>query len=327
MSSTGTVEHPESTPQRLARDAEAAGDRVEVPLADGLRFGQLVRAVAECANEDRMSSYARSIAFQVLFACFPCLFTLFWLSEAFGGRGAVNGAVELFTNALPKAAGTAVKQQFSGATGPQSEGALTLGAFVAVGASLWALTLAFRATMEAMNALHGRKERRPLWKRYLVAFLLSLAVSMLLVGSLFLLVFGSAIARHIGGATGFGPALRWASELATWPALVAAVTAAFALLYYFAPDGNEGFRWVARGTILAAAIWLLFTAGFSLYVNVFASPTQTYGALAGIAVLMLYVYGACFVMLIGAEINKVIEQHAGALRSAGRRYPQGDSNP
>ena len=84
---------------------------------------------------------------------------------------------------------------------------------------------------------------------------------------------------------------------------------AFALVYYFAPDVEQRFKWISPGSIAAVVLWLLFSLLFSFYVNNFGSYNKTYGALAGIAILMLYIYYTSYILLLGAEMNQVIEEH------------------
>ena len=56
-------------------------------------------------------------------------------------------------------------------------------------------------------------------------------------------------------------------------------------------------------------MWLLFSLAFSVYVERSGSFNATYGSLAGIAILMLYTYYSAFIMLVGAQLNQVIEEH------------------
>jgi membrane protein len=143
---------------------------------------------------------------------------------------------------------------------------------------------------------------------YIDADVLALTVSTLLVAALFLTVFGSALARDVAEAADLGIAFRWAWELVTWPLLTGLVLATCALVYYFAPDVEQSFRWISAGAIIATALWVLFTVIYSIYVNRFASYQDLYGALAGIVALMAYFYSTALILLLGAEMNQVIEQ-------------------
>jgi len=294
----------------LREQAIATGNSVALPAAAGLRFGDFVRRTLAGARRDQLAVFAGNLAFRMLFACFPCLFTLFWLLEAFGGTRAVQSAVRLLSTALPRTAGGAVQQQLTGTTADQARGALTLGTLVASVAAVWAVTSAFHSLMVALNTMYGLEETRPAWQRYLIAAALASASTALLAGAVVLAVFGAAITRHLGQLAGSRPLLYWAWTIASWPVLVVAVLLAFALVYTCAPARQPVFRWLTAGAVLATLLWLLFTIAFSVYINHFAAPTRTYGALAGIAVLMVYLYGTAFILLLGAEMNGVIAAHA-----------------
>jgi membrane protein len=297
------------TLETVQQRATQTGNAVRVPGTNELRFGTFVRRTLHSAQRSHLSAFAGNLAFRTLFACFPCLFTVFWLLEAVGGSRATQSAVRLASTALPKAAAQAVQQQFSGVTGDQARGALTAGVVLAALVAVWAITDAVGAAMEALTAMAEQRERRPVWQRYLTALLLGLGLAALLLGALVIAVFGSAIAYHLGQVTGTGPLLRWAWAIASWPTLVLAVLAACTLLYTFAPAERRSWRWVTTGSLLATLLWLLFTVAFAVYVNHFSAPTHTYGALAGVAVLMLYLYGTAVALLLGAEMNRVIDAH------------------
>ena len=99
------------------------------------------------------------------------------------------------------------------------------------------------------------------------------------------------------------------------------VVSATALTYYFAPDVKQRFRWISSGSVVAAVLWLLFTSLYSLYLSRFTGYHQLYGALAGIVLLMVYVYASSFILLLGAVINQVIEQSQPAGKNEGERAP------
>lgn len=165
--------------------------------------------------------------------------------------------------------------------------------------------------MEAMNVMYEVDEARPFWKVYGISIFLSLIVAVLLISALVLVVFGPQIAELVAGIVGFGNVFELLWIVVQWPVLVGVVLFAFALIYYFAPDVQQRFRYVSPGSISAVVLWLLFSLAFSLYVNNFGgeSYSASYGALAGVAILMLYIYYTSYILLLGAEMNQVIEEH------------------
>jgi membrane protein len=161
--------------------------------------------------------------------------------------------------------------------------------------------------MEAMNVMYEVEEARPFWKQALISVFLSLGVAALLLFALVLVVFGPEIGGAIADVVGLGYVFQIAWNVVQWPVLLFLVVLAFALVYYYAPDVEQQFRWISPGSIVAVVAWLLFSLAFSLYVE-FGS-FDAYGSIAGIIILMLYIYYSAFIMLIGAQLNQVIEEH------------------
>ncbi len=154
-------------------------------------------------------------------------------------------------------------------------------------------------------------EDRPAWKVYLISLFLSLGVALLLISSLVLIVVGPQIGGAIADAVGLGAVFEVVWNIVRFPILLGVVLFAFALVYYFAPNVEQRFKWVSPGSIIAVILWLLFSLVFSLYVNNIGSDSYsaTYGSLASVAVLMLYIYYSSLIVLIGGEMNQVIEEH------------------
>jgi membrane protein len=73
-------------------------------------------------------------------------------------------------------------------------------------------------------------------------------------------------------------------------------------------------------------IWAVVSIGFSLYVDNFGSYDKTYGAIAGVIVLMLWLYLTCFLVLLGAEINSEAEHQTAHDTTEGPARPMGERN-
>jgi membrane protein len=70
-------------------------------------------------------------------------------------------------------------------------------------------------------------------------------------------------------------------------------------------------------------LWLIGSVLFSLYVNNFGSYNKTYGALAGVVVLMLWLYLTSYIVLLGAEINSEAEYQTDRDSTVGAPKPMG----
>jgi len=120
-----------------------------------------------------------------------------------------------------------------------------------------------------------------------------------------------------------GP-LRWVIEAVRWLLLAVLVMVALAVLYRVAPDRDAPrFRWVSAGAVAATVLWLIASAAFSLYVTFFGNYTKTYGAFAGVVLMMLWLWLTSYAILLGAEINAESEEQTAKDTTRGPERPLG----
>ena len=99
------------------------------------------------------------------------------------------------------------------------------------------------------------------------------------------------------------------------------VATAIGLVYYFAPDAEQEWVWLTPGSIFATLLWLVFSLGFKIYVANFGDYNETYGAIAGVIVLLLWFYASGLAILIGAEMNAEIEHASPYGKAPGEKVP------
>jgi membrane protein len=93
-----------------------------------------------------------------------------------------------------------------------------------------------------------------------------------------------------------------------WPVSFAAMFISFSMVYYFAPDLKERrWFWVTPGSAVGVALWLLASVGFRVYLHFFNSYSATYGSLGALVILLVWLYLTGFAILVGGEVNWVIE--------------------
>jgi membrane protein len=80
---------------------------------------------------------------------------------------------------------------------------------------------------------------------------------------------------------------------------------------------------VSLGAVVVTVIWAIVSLGFSIYVDNFGSYDKTYGAIAGVIVLMLWLYLTCYLILLGAEINSEAEHQTAEDTTQGPPQPMG----
>ena len=314
----------------LLRKAEQTGNEVPVPLTRR-RLGtvELLKRTFKEVGEDHLAAFAGNLTYKALFALFPFAVFLLSLLGLFGSQDLLTNLVDQARAVLPAEAVEFLETQVISLAGSQAETAFTWGAIISILLALWGVSGAFRSVMEAMNVVYEVDEDRPTWKVYLISLLLSLGVAALLISSLVLIVVGPQIGGAIAEAVGLGAVFEVVWNIARFPILLGVVLFAFALVYYFAPNVEQRFRWVSPGSIAAVVLWLLFSLVFSLYVNNIGqgSYSATYGSLASVAVLMLYIYYSSLIVLVGGEMNQVIEEHIPEGKNEGEKTMNDENAP
>jgi len=178
--------------------------------------------------------------------------------------------------------------------------------------------------MRALNQAYDVEESRSFWKVRGIALLATLIAAALSILAAVIAIATPVVADAIGGP--IGTAILWLRI----PVAGLIMMLVLALLYYYLPDVEQEFRFITPGSVAAVILWLLASLGFSLYVSRFGSYEVTYGALGGVIVLLVWMWISSQAVLLGAEINAVIEhlspegKRTGArrLRDAGEDAPK-----
>jgi membrane protein len=167
------------------------------------------------------------------------------------------------------------------------------------------------AVTEGLNRAYSVEESRSWWKVRGMAMLLVVGLSLFMIAATVLLIFGPQLGSWFANGVGLGDifALTW--NIARWPVSIVLLMFGLALLYYFAPNAKQPWRWITPGAVVAVIGWIITSLGFSFYVNNFASYNATYGSIGTVIVLLTWLYLIGVFILIGGEVNAAFDYAAG----------------
>jgi membrane protein len=186
---------------------------------------------------------------------------------------------------------------------------LILGLVVAI----WSAQSAASSMISALDAAYEEKETRGYLRFQLAALILSLCS---IVFALLSLILFAVLPVAIDWLLPFSYGTRLLVDILRWPALTILVALAIAGVYRFGPAHEESERpWGAWGIILTTVVWIGSSALFALYVSKVASYDVSYGPLGAVVVLLLWLYIAAFVVLLGAELNAELASRMAAERA------------
>jgi membrane protein len=296
------------------------GSQADSPTQIPVRgWRQVLSRAWHSSQEDNVSLLAAGVAFFGFLALFPALIALVTLVGLIADPGQITQQVQSFTVGLPPASRQLISEQLNAIT-QSSGGALTIGLVVSLLAALWSASSGTSSLVEAVNVAYEEKETRGFVKLRGIALLLTLGTVVFLVLTLALI----AVVPVVLQAVPLGPLGTVLAQVLRWALLVALIIVGLAVLYRVAPDRTPPkFRWVSVGSVVAALLWLLGSVGFSLYVDFFGDYNKTYGALAGVIVLLLWFFLSSYIVLLGAEINAQAEYQTERDTTIGQSRPMG----
>ena len=286
---------------------------LKVPLTWGQIFK---RTFTEAFVKDNCLGMAAQLAYYFFFALFPALLFIVALASYFPAYKLVDDMFRTLGGYVPPEALTIMTDQLRKISEGNHGGLLTLGALTA----LWSTSSAMTAIIDTLNAAYDIEEGRAWWKVRLTAIGLTVAIAVFIVISMALLLIGPSFVERLLGTT-LGPWFAFGWNGLRWPVLFVLASAAMALIYYYAPDAEQDWVWLTPGSLIATMFWLLASLGFKYYVANMGSYTETYGAIGGVMVLMLWFYISGLVILLGAEMNAEIEHASPYGKQEGEKVP------
>jgi len=281
-------------------------------------FQVVKRAWAE-TKKDQVPLLAAGVAFYSFLALFPAMIAAVMLYGLVRDPDDVRKQIDELSATLPSDAASLLTGQLEALTSTSSS-SLGLGLIISLVLALWSASGGVGNVMTAVNFAYDEEETRGFVKRKLLALGLTLGAIVFVVVAIAMIAVAPAVLDNVVEG---GP-LRWGLEAARWVGLLLAMSAALGVLYKVAPDRDAPkFRWVSIGSIVATLLWLAASLGFSLYVDNFGSYNKTYGALAGVVVLLLWLWLTMYVVLLGAEVNAEAEQQTAEDTTVGPEMPMG----
>lgn len=290
----------------------------------GLARGDLARRVLKKANADDVLGQSAKLSYYMILAAFPLLIFLVALIGVLApGSDMLPALLEYWRHVLPLAAYELIVTTLQEVSANSGSGKLSFGL---VG-TVWAASAGMSAVMDGLNRAYEVKEARPWWKAQVLAVALTLALAIFIIIALALILYGDRIGEFAANRIGMGAEFKTAWNVLEFPIGLAFVLLAFVLLYRLAPD-LHALEWdhVTPGAIVALILWLLVSMGLRLYLRYFNHYGATYGSLGAVIILMLWFYLTGAAILIGGEVNAVIENAAAHLGAPDARR-RGEKEP
>jgi membrane protein len=272
----------------------------------GLSSTALIKRTIKKLGEDELSTRSAALSYYFILALSPMfLFVLSMIGLIAGSASDFREGILSFLRLMAPGSASGLVYSVVDQTTNASSG-IKVGAGI-IGA-LWAASAGISAVIDSLNVVHRIDETRPWWKQQLTALGLTLTLAALIIVALILVLYGEKIGELIAFQFGLDDVFHIMWGIVRWVVPFAAMFISFSAVYYIAPDLPGEWHWITPGAALGFLLWLSASLGFRAYLHFFDSYSATYGSLGAVVILLLWLYITGFAILIGAELNWVIDQ-------------------
>ena len=301
---------------------------IPLRLRHAMTFGGLSRKEAvlrtwRTLNDNELMTRASAVSFYAMLALVPFLgITLLFVIQLLpdltgltGAKGFGDLTLDQFRETLralfPKDIYLLIEDQIRRIQGQPPVGLLSIGLAI----TLWSSSTLYTVIIDSLNRIDGVTESRSFFKIRLVAVVMTVIEAIILVGSLVVIVAWPFLLRKMG----LGDAASTLATVVQWAVLYMMVLLSFALTFYFAPDAQQRWEWITPGSLIGTAAFLLSSLGFRYYIQHMTNYDKTYGSLGGVMMLLFWFWISSLILLVSAQMNKVIEEASPLGKKHGQR--------
>ena len=279
-------------------------------ILKGFHIGHLLKQVGKAIWADNILTIAAAVAYNFFFSIFPLLLFAAPLLSLVGNKQQLfNWILNQLAGSVPPAAytmlaGVARDVVFA----PNAPGLVSVGAVL----TAYSASNIFGSLMGALNiAYHVKNDRRPWWKQRLIQLGMVIVAGGLLAIAAAVMMAGPNIVDSMARLTHLNAITKWGWMILQYPLAFAFLVAAFWLIYYILPDFPQHKRQILVGAVIAAALWVIATTLFRLYVVHFTTFNKAYGTIGAVLLLLTWMYYSMVVVLAGGELNAEIAKGTG----------------
>lgn len=177
---------------------------------------------------------------------------------------------------------------------------------LSMAATIWSASTGILAFMYGMNRAYRLKESRPFWKVRALSIIFTLGLSLIILVSILLVVFGELLGRHLLYMFNVSSVFNTLWDIFRYVISIITIFIVFILFYVYVPSCSLSSKDVIPGALLSTAGWILLSAGFAFYVNNFGSYSKTYGSIGAVIALMIWLYWSSIIIFAGSELNAIL---------------------
>lgn len=281
----------------------------------GVSAKQFMRDFYREISDDNVFNGAAALGFYWTLAIFPAIILLMTVIPYLPIDRVDDAIMDLLGQALPGEAYDMVAEVVDQVTSERRGGLLSFSLL----ATLWAASTGMYAIMQQLNITYGVKEARSVVRGYATALALIVLFGVLVIGAFSLIVLGGIMQDWIGNRFGFTDVLLTFFGVFRWVVIVLALLLGVAMIYRYGPNVEQKFKFITPGSVFSVSLLIVASLGFAFYTNNFVNYDVIYGSIGAVIILMLWLYITGLVILVGSEINVLLEHYSAEGKRKGEK--------
>lgn len=280
---------------------------------------QVAKRTWKASHHDNVSVIAAGVAFFSLLAVFPLITAALSTFSYFADPSDVEGITKSVAALLPGEAYAILEGQVNSVLSAPPINA-SFGIILSLGIAFVSAGTGIRAMMRAMNVAYEEVESRNPLIFFLFGLLMTLGSLIFVWFSLFVIIGVSAALTNAN----FDQSAGFATRTLPWILLVTVFCFACGVMYRFGPSRRPARkRWIFPGIGFALFGWISISFGFSKFVHHFGAYNETFGGLASVVILLIWLWLTAMVVILGAQLNSELERQTIADTTRGPARPIG----
>jgi len=250
-----------------------------------------------------LTTRASSIAFKIFLAIFPAILFFFTLIPYFPIENFDVILLDFFADMMPAEAFVTIRDTIEDVATHKRGDLLSIG-FIS---ALYFATNGVNSVISAFNSTTLTIETRSWYRQQLISVILVLIISILMTVAITITTFSGTLINFLIDHAYIPLDSSYLLFGAKWIIVVTLFYFIIAFIYYFAPAKKSHWRFFSIGSIIATALTILISVGFSYYINNFGQYNKLYGSIGTLIVILMWMYWNSMVLLIGYELNVSIK--------------------
>lgn len=267
----------------------------------------VIKRVVSDVNNNHDFSFAAALSYYFVLSLFPALIAFAAILSLLPVPDLFQNIVNVAGKAVPAQSMGLVNQLVAQIIRPHSSGLLSAGLL----GSLWTVSSGFSELIEALDVAYDVPETRSFLKTRALAIWLAFLVGGMLVISFLCMTVGPHFLELFASKIGIGPAFLSVWSVARWAIAAVLVVLSTEGIYFLAPNVKQRFRDTLPGALVAIFGCVVLSVGLGIYFSRFDHLNKTYGTLGAGIGLLIWLYWAGFMVIVGGELNSEIIQVRG----------------